>query len=255
MHGQEWSGEQDPTGWFISEKLDGYRAFWDGSQLFSKNGKVIPVPPDFISSFPRDVSLDGELWIGYESFGELSSIYRKTIHPDSQIVSDLWKNIKFCVFDAPKYIGNYLERHSFASNSISRCDQNICMIPTEQCLGLEHLQRTLHQITKKKGEGVMLYHPEAIYTSGRTNHLLKVKSYEEEDVKFLKINPNSYSFICEQKNGTQCIVKCSGWDYTFPPSHGTVLSVKHNGIFKRSHKMKHPFLTKVRTDLQWHQLL
>jgi len=30
MHGRDWDGKQDLTGWFCSEKLDGYRAFWNG---------------------------------------------------------------------------------------------------------------------------------------------------------------------------------------------------------------------------------
>src|SRR5689334_22928654 len=42
MHGREWNEEaaMDPTGWWISEKFDGIRAFWDGSYVYSKNGKL-----------------------------------------------------------------------------------------------------------------------------------------------------------------------------------------------------------------------
>eukprot|EP01124_Arcella_intermedia_P002785 TRINITY_DN11518_c0_g1_i4.p1 TRINITY_DN11518_c0_g1~~TRINITY_DN11518_c0_g1_i4.p1 ORF type:complete len:468 (-),score=107.57 TRINITY_DN11518_c0_g1_i4:30-1433(-) len=61
MHGQVWNF-QDPTGWYISEKLDGYRAFWDGSKLYSKNGTLFPIPLDFTHSFPSNICLDGELW-------------------------------------------------------------------------------------------------------------------------------------------------------------------------------------------------
>eukprot|EP01124_Arcella_intermedia_P006851 TRINITY_DN14140_c3_g1_i1.p1 TRINITY_DN14140_c3_g1~~TRINITY_DN14140_c3_g1_i1.p1 ORF type:complete len:112 (+),score=24.81 TRINITY_DN14140_c3_g1_i1:35-370(+) len=97
----------------------------------------------------------------------------------------------------------------------------------------------------------MLYHPTSHYTSGRTPNLLKVKAYSEEDVKFIECSPNSYSFLCEQLNGTKCIVKCGGWDYMFPPAPGTVLSVKHSGFYNTSQKMKYPFLFRVRTDLSW----
>eukprot|EP01124_Arcella_intermedia_P022224 TRINITY_DN3269_c0_g1_i22.p1 TRINITY_DN3269_c0_g1~~TRINITY_DN3269_c0_g1_i22.p1 ORF type:complete len:519 (-),score=97.69 TRINITY_DN3269_c0_g1_i22:307-1863(-) len=169
MHGQEWEGELDPTGWFISEKLDGYRAFWNGSQLFSKNGKSLAVPSPLLESLPKDVCLDGELWSGYEEgFSKLSSILKKA-HPHP----DLWKDVKFCVFDAPMHQGNYLERYTFASNTIGA--NHMSIIPVVQCLGLDHLQTILNEITIKKGEGVMLYHPTATYTSGRTSHLQKVK--------------------------------------------------------------------------------
>lgn len=79
MHGQEWhASKQDPAGWLMSEKLDGIRAFWDGSKFYSKLGttlppfflsfrpfntlgKILPVPAEFLSTLPP-VTLDGELW-------------------------------------------------------------------------------------------------------------------------------------------------------------------------------------------------
>eukprot|EP01124_Arcella_intermedia_P022214 TRINITY_DN3269_c0_g1_i11.p1 TRINITY_DN3269_c0_g1~~TRINITY_DN3269_c0_g1_i11.p1 ORF type:complete len:578 (-),score=118.40 TRINITY_DN3269_c0_g1_i11:57-1790(-) len=250
MHGQVWDGEQDPTGWYMSEKLDGFRAFWDGSQLYSKNGKVIPIPSDFASLLPRHICLDGELWTGYDKFNDLQAIFKKsqTLQSDSQQFYELWKDVKYCVFDAPMHPGNYQERHTFALNTISS-GSNILILPMERCQGLQHLQNKLKEVTDKKGEGVMLYHPTATYTSGRTSHLQKVKAYAEGDVTFLKCNPNRYAFLCEQQNGETCIVKCTGWDYMFPPPTGTTLTVKHRG-FSSTHKMKYPFLFKIRTNLE-----
>ena len=49
--------------YWISEKLDGVRARWDGSQLVSRGGKVFAAPAWFTKGFPA-VPLDGELWIG-----------------------------------------------------------------------------------------------------------------------------------------------------------------------------------------------
>jgi DNA ligase-1 len=51
----------DPSGWWMSEKFDGMRLFWDGSQFFSRSGNKINVP-DFITSALPNVPLDGELW-------------------------------------------------------------------------------------------------------------------------------------------------------------------------------------------------
>eukprot|EP01124_Arcella_intermedia_P018399 TRINITY_DN2534_c0_g7_i1.p1 TRINITY_DN2534_c0_g7~~TRINITY_DN2534_c0_g7_i1.p1 ORF type:complete len:156 (-),score=25.68 TRINITY_DN2534_c0_g7_i1:2-469(-) len=152
------------------------------------------------------------------------------------------------------YLGNYTQRHSFLSNCISGWGPNISVIPIAHCMGFDHLQTILDEVKNKDGEGVMLYHPSSNYTSGRTNSLLKVKVFLEEDVKFLECNQNSYSFICEQKNGAICIVSTSGWDYLFPPSPGTVLTVKHSGLFDTSQRMKHPSLLRVRSDLDWNQI-
>uniref|UniRef100_A0A6B2LFB5 ATP-dependent DNA ligase family profile domain-containing protein n=1 Tax=Arcella intermedia TaxID=1963864 RepID=A0A6B2LFB5_9EUKA len=228
--------------------MDGFRAFWNGSKLFSKTGNIFPAPPEFIESLPHNICLDGELWIGYNEFPKLSSILKKTrYHSENKEVLNLWKEVKFCVFDAPLHPGNYLERHSFAQNSVSGCGPNVTVIPIEQCLGRDHLQSVLLDVSNKKGEGIMLYHPEAPYTSGRTAHLLKVKAYAEEDVTLIQCNPNSYSYLCEQANGVECVVKCSGWDYINPPPPGTTLTVRHNGYFKTSLKLKYPFLLRIRS--------
>lgn len=45
----------------MSEKYDGIRAYWDGNDLYNKNGDMIPCPPSFKDSLPK-VPLDGELW-------------------------------------------------------------------------------------------------------------------------------------------------------------------------------------------------
>uniref|UniRef100_A0A6B2LMH4 Uncharacterized protein n=1 Tax=Arcella intermedia TaxID=1963864 RepID=A0A6B2LMH4_9EUKA len=137
--------------------------------------------------------------------------------------------------------GSYVERYDVAREAISS-SPHLCVIPIVMCLGLTHLYTVLNEITQRKGEGLMLYNPSSKYISGRTSSILKVKAYQEEDVKFIKINPNSYSFVCEQRNGVECVVKCSGWDYAFPPSPGMLLKVKHNGFFESSQKMKYPFL-------------
>jgi hypothetical protein len=54
MHGREWIENEismDPTGWWISEKFDGIRAFWDGRNLYSKNGKITRLMTGFLKFF------------------------------------------------------------------------------------------------------------------------------------------------------------------------------------------------------------
>ena len=46
--------------YWVSEKLDGVRAYWDGETLTSRNGNRFNAPPWFIEDFPH-VPLDGEL--------------------------------------------------------------------------------------------------------------------------------------------------------------------------------------------------
>ena len=53
--------DQNITSWVMSEKLDGIRAYWDGTNLISRGGKIIHAPPWFIKDYPA-FELDGELW-------------------------------------------------------------------------------------------------------------------------------------------------------------------------------------------------
>ena len=50
---ETWDGLLDPTGWWISEKLDGIRAYWDGSRLLSRLGNPFHAPDWFIDGLPK----------------------------------------------------------------------------------------------------------------------------------------------------------------------------------------------------------
>lgn len=84
----------DPTHLWISEKLDGVRAFWDGRQLWSRRGKVWNAPAWFLAQLPPDLPLDGELWIGRGQFEYTSGVCRSTRQDD-------WKHVQYMVFDTP----------------------------------------------------------------------------------------------------------------------------------------------------------
>src|SRR5260370_30339072 len=44
---ESWDSVTDPTGWFLSEKLDGVRAYWDGNQFLSRQGNLFHSPDWF----------------------------------------------------------------------------------------------------------------------------------------------------------------------------------------------------------------
>ena len=54
----------DPTGWWLSEKLDGVRAYWDGTRLLSRTGIRYWAPDWFLAALPAELALDGELGPG-----------------------------------------------------------------------------------------------------------------------------------------------------------------------------------------------
>ena len=64
-------------GWYASEKLDGVRCYWNGKEMYSRNGKLF-YPPDFFkSALPKDIALDGELWTKRDDFQKTVSIVKR----------------------------------------------------------------------------------------------------------------------------------------------------------------------------------
>jgi DNA ligase 1 len=57
----------DPTDWIMSEKLDGVRCLWTGTEMYSRNGNKFNFPNFFTRNWPKS-QLDGELFVGRGRF-------------------------------------------------------------------------------------------------------------------------------------------------------------------------------------------
>ena len=90
--------------YWVSEKLDGARALWDGQSLRFRSGRPVPAPAWFIAALPPE-PLDGELWLGRGRFAELSGIVRR-----QQPRDDEWRQVRFMVFEQPDGAGSFTER-------------------------------------------------------------------------------------------------------------------------------------------------
>ena len=62
MTATEWDNDtMEPKGWYMTEKYDGMRLYWSGTQFYSRTGEKINVPTSLTEQLPP-VALDGELW-------------------------------------------------------------------------------------------------------------------------------------------------------------------------------------------------
>lgn len=52
MLAQKYDDSINPTGWLISEKLDGVRCYWDGHSMFTRNGNAFYAPDWFLKDLP-----------------------------------------------------------------------------------------------------------------------------------------------------------------------------------------------------------
>ena len=58
----------NPAGWLMSEKLDGVRCFWNGYEMYSRNGKLFYPPDYFKNDLPKNLALDVELCTKRDEF-------------------------------------------------------------------------------------------------------------------------------------------------------------------------------------------
>lgn len=158
--GTDYAG-QDLAGWFISEKFDGCRAYWDGSQLWTRGGHVIKAPAWFTAGLPA-VHLDCELWAGYgqREAARLAVQFGK-FTPDCRLL----------IHDCPTATGNWHARMQGAP--VTRYAGPVGFTV---CKGRGHLLAELRSVLGHGGEGLVIREPSAPYTIGRTASLLKVKA-------------------------------------------------------------------------------
>jgi DNA ligase-1 len=172
---ESWDNAADLSGWWMSEKLDGVRAYWDGKQFLSRQGNIYYAPDWFIEGLPA-VPLDGELWIDRKKFQRTVSIVRR------QDKNDLWKEVRFLIFDAPSANGGFEERLAFLKNALAGGASKYAREHAhERCKSLDALRAELKRIEALGGEGLMLRQPGSKYVAGRSSTLLKVKTFHDAE--------------------------------------------------------------------------
>src|SRR5215471_15187774 len=172
---ESWDNAADLTDWWMSEKLDGVRAYWDGKQFLSRQGNLYHAPNWFLEGLP-DVTLDGELWIDRKKFQRTVSIVRR------QDKSDLWKEVRFLIFDAPAASGGFEDRIAFLKGALAKNSAKFASQHAhERCKSLEALRAELARIEALAGEGLMLRQPGSKYVAGRSSTLLKVKTFHDAE--------------------------------------------------------------------------
>jgi DNA ligase 1 len=163
QHGKNWDG-RDLTGWFISEKLDGVRAYWNGELMLSRQGKEISIPDDWRSALPVGVKLDGEL---YNRNG-LKYASNAARYGDKH-----FNGCEYIVFDTPNATGNWLSRLKTAQQFIGA--GTVRVIGSCVAQSTQHAIDALRQVVALGGEGLMVRAPGIGTEPGRTDQLLKLK--------------------------------------------------------------------------------
>lgn len=166
----------DLQGYWVSEKLDGVRAYWDGQQLLSRGGNIIAAPDWFLRDFP-DQPLDGELWMGRGRFAAVSAAIRRM-----QPKAEEWRQIRFMVFDLPASGVPFSERMKKMRELVGKTSSyHLAMVEQRPATDHGALLARLDRVLAVGGEGLMLHHGDSFYKAGRTAALLKVKTFQDAE--------------------------------------------------------------------------
>lgn len=224
--------DQNISGWVMSEKLDGVRAYWDGEHLISRGGKVINAPKWFTKEYPP-FSIDGELWSKRGDFDFVSGAIREKVPDDKK-----WHKITHNIFEVPYAKGDLFERLSKVKpyeNSI------IKVVPQMRVKNRKSLQKFLKEVEEKGAEGVVVRDPNTPYIVKRTSKALKVKSFLDTECRVLGYNEGhgKYkgmmgSLVCQMDNNITFKIGSGFSDKQRinPPKIGDIVTFKYKEFTK-----------------------
>lgn len=164
--------------YWVSEKYDGVRGYWDGSRLLTRGGERIAAPDWFTAGWPK-TPMDGELWAGRGQFSKAVSAVRQQ-RPDDAA----WRAMRFMVFDLPAHPGTFNERIPAINGAVSQIDQPWVQAVVQSRIGSAQMLRSqLAALVRQGGEGLMLHRGSSFYQGLRSDDLLKVKIHEDAEAR------------------------------------------------------------------------
>lgn len=229
--------EQDNTipisNYLVSEKYDGIRAIWTGSQLLTRQGNLISAPEWFTAPLPA-VWLDGELWTKRQNFEELSSIVRTQTPKNNR-----WRQVKYMVFDMPDAQLPFEERYKNYSSLIEQINaEHIRPVKQQRFHSNHELSEHLKAMVEHGAEGLMLHLATALHQSGRSDALLKLKPYFDDEAEVIAHLPGKGKYTdmlgALRVRNQQGIEFSVGTGFTDaeranPPPVGSIITYKYHG--------------------------
>lgn len=162
--------------YWVSEKYDGVRGYWDGQTLRTRGGETVAAPAWFTAGWPT-TPMDGELWAGRGRFAHAQSTTRQQ-QPDDAA----WRQMRFMVFDLPAHGGVFDERLIALKALIASIEQNwVQAVPQQRVATDAALQSLLQRTVRAGGEGLMLHKGGSLYRSGRSDDLIKLKTHDDAE--------------------------------------------------------------------------
>ena len=172
--------------YWVSEKYDGVRGFWDGSGLFTRGGNAIATPAWFTAGWPAR-AMDGELWAGRGAFTKAVSAVRQQRPTDAS-----WRAMRYMVFDLPTHGGPFDDRLSALQALLEPADAaRLLAVSNIREKNDQTLQSRLLEVVQAGGEGLMLHRGASLYRHERNDDLLKFKPFLDAEARVLAWVPGN----------------------------------------------------------------
>ncbi|MCE9687509.1 DNA ligase [Shewanella sp. AS16] len=229
----QFSQDIVPAEYLVSEKLDGVRGYWTGSELLTRQGYPIAAPAWFVADFP-DYPLDGELWLARGSFESVSTLVRHGGADDA-----LWHRVSFRVFDLPAYPAAFAERYAFARTHLNPESAYLKLIPQFQLDSIASLYAKLDASVAAGAEGLVLHRKRAPYAAGRNQDMMKLKPHYDAEAEVIGYRPGKGQF--SGMMGALVVRTPEGLEFSLgigfnlkqrqqPPAIGTLVTYQYSGL-------------------------
>ena len=220
--------------YWVSEKYDGVRGYWDGRQLLTRGGERIQAPGWFTAGWPA-VPMDGELWAGREQFSHAVSTVRQQTPDDAA-----WRRMRFMVFDLPAHGGPFTERITAYQQLLAQLAVPwVQPVPQHKVASHAALHALLRQTVKAGGEGVMLHRGASLYRAARNDDLLKFKPFDDAEGQVIAHLPGRGkhtgrlgALVVQTQDGQRLRLGTGFTDAqrAHPPAAGVWVTFRHRGV-------------------------
>ena len=238
--------------WWVSEKYDGVRGYWDGRRLRTRGGERIAAPLWFTANWPAD-PMDGELWAGRRRFDRAQSAVARQLPDD-----DAWRGLRFMVFDLPAHAGRFDARLPALQHLVARIGQPwVQAVPQRRLASEAELQALLREVLRGGGEGLMLRRGSSPYRAGRNDDLLKLTPHDDAEARVVAHLPGKGkhagrlgALLVETPEGVRFALGTGFTDAQRrePPPIGSWVTYRYRGVHEASGRPRFASFLRVRAD-------
>lgn len=234
---KHFKDEMKTAFYWVSEKLDGVRCYWNGEVLLTRTGNKIHAPSWFTDALP-DTQLDGELWIARNRYQRLTkTVLDKT--PDDK----MWQDVSYQVFDLPGSPAPFELRQQQLKQIVANSQaRHLKLVLQKKMNSVSKIKHYLNEMVEQGAEGLMLRTPYSPYESGRSQHLLKMKLRQDAEARVVAYQDGRGKFKnmmgaiwVEMENGALFKIGTgfSHQERENPPAIGSQITYSYQGFTDR----------------------